>query len=154
PSVQVTQKGAHVLGDPTKATVGKIYLLALAVSLAVVLVGLLAVTLRSRLAVVLPSVAAIVATALLVLPLATWRDEHTARYPLGVDLIPKNDPSDLFLRGEWEQNAYTTARQIGFWTIVMSGVAIVLAIVFEIRRRRGLVGPAVPPPPEVAAGEP
>ena len=154
PSHHVTKKGALVLGDPTKATIGKIYLLSLGVSVAVVLVGVLAMLTRSRFAVALPALAAIVATTLLLLPLSTWETEHTARYPLGVDLIPKRDPGDLILRGEWEQNAYTTARQIGFWTIVMSVVAIAFAAVFEVRRRRGTVGPPVPPPPEIAAGQP
>jgi hypothetical protein len=155
PTVHIGKKGAPVLADPTKATVATIYLAALGVSLAVVLVGILAMQLRSRLAVVLPALAAILASTLLVLPLASWRDEHTARYPVGVDLIPASNPGDLVLRGEWEQNAYTTARQIGFWTIAMSGVAIALAVVFEIRRRRGIAGPVVSsPPPDVAAGEP
>jgi hypothetical protein len=154
PSQDVTKKGTAVLGDPTKSTIGKIYLYAALVSLAVVLVGVLAMLIRSRLAVIVPCVAAFLATLLLVLPLSTWRDEHIARYPLGVDLIPKSDPGDLILRGEWEQNAYTTARQIGFWTVAMSVVAIVLTVALEIRRRRGIVGPPVPPPPEVAAGEP
>ena len=154
PSVTVGKNGKPVLADPSKALVGKIYLLALLVSLSIVFVGVLAMLLRHRLAAILPGTAAILATVLLVVPLSTWRDEHTARYPLGVDLIPKSDPGDLFLRGEWEQNAYTTARQIGFWTIVMAVVAIALTIVFELRRRRGIVGPPVPLPPEVAAGEP
>jgi hypothetical protein len=154
PSIHIGTQGAHVLGDPTKATVRSIYLLALAVSGAVVIVGLPASLLRSRLAVVPPALTAIVATILLVVPLATWRDEHTARYPDGVDLIRRSNPGDLMLRGEWEHNAYTTARQIGFWTIVLSAVAIVLGIVLEIRRRRGIIGPAVPPPPDVSAGDP
>jgi len=154
PSHHMTKSGKLVLGDPTKATVAKIYLLSLAVSLAIAAVGALALLLRSRLAVIPPALTAIAATVLLLIPLATWRDEHTARYPVGTDLIAQSNPGDLILRGEWEENAYTTARQIGFWTIVMSAVAIALAIVFEFRRRRGLVGPAVPPPPEVATGEP
>jgi hypothetical protein len=154
PSQDVTKKGTAVLGDPTKATIGKIYLYAALVSLAVVLVGAVAMPIRSRLAVIVPCVAASLATLVLVLSLSTWRDEHTARYPLGVDLIPKSDPGDLILRGEWELNAYTTARQIGFWTVAMSAVAIVLTVALEMRRRRGIIGPPVPPPPEVAAGEP
>jgi hypothetical protein len=154
PSHHVSKKGVLVLGDPTGATVAKIYLLACAVSVAVVVVGILAMLIRARLAVILPALAAIVATTLLLLPLATWRDEHTARYPLGTDLIPQRNPGDLILRGEWEQNAYTTARQIGFWTIVMAIAAIVISVALEIRRRRGIVGPPVPPPPEVGSGEP
>ena len=147
-------KNGLVIGDPTKATVGKIYLYSLAVSGGVVLIGVLAMSLRSRLAVIVPAVTAIVATSLLLLPLGTWEVEHTARYPLGVDLIPKSDPEDLILRGEWEQNAHATARQIGFWTIAMSVVAIAISIIFEVRRRRGIVGPPVPLPPELPGGEP
>jgi hypothetical protein len=143
-----------VLGDALKATIWKIYLLALLVSLAVVLVGVLAMLVRSRLAVALPAVAAIVATALLLIPLSTWAAGHTVRYPLGVDNIPRSDPGDLFLRGEWEQNAKRTARQIGFWTIAMSVAAIAIAGALEVRRRRGIVGPPVPLPPELPGGEP
>jgi hypothetical protein len=146
--------GSRELGDPLKATVWKIYLLAFAVSLAVVLVGVLALLVRSRLAVALPAVAAIVATTLLLIPLPTWAAQHTARYPLGVDNTPQSDPGDLFLRGEWEQNAKTTARQIGFWTIAMSVAAIAIATALEVRRRRGIVGPPVPLPPELPGGEP
>ena len=153
PTVHVAN-GSQVLGDPLKATVWRIYLFALLVSLAVVLVGVLAMPVRSRLAVAAPAVAAIVATILLVIPLSTWAAAHTARYPLGVDNIPKSDPGDLFLRGEWEQNAKTTARQIGFWTIAMSVAAVAIAGALEVRRRRGIVGPPVPPPPQLPGGEP
>jgi len=146
--------GSSVVGDPLKATIWRIYLFALLVSLAVVLVGVLAMLLRSRLAVAIPAVAAIVATTLLLIPLSSWAAEHTARYPLGVDNIAESNPGDLFLRGEWEQNAKTTARQIGFWTIAMSVAAIGFATALEVRRRRGIVGPPVPPAPEIATGEP
>ena len=110
PSHHVTKKGALVLGDPTKATIGKIYLLSLGVSVAIVVIGVVAMFLGSRLAIVLPALTAIVATSLLLIPLATWRDDHTARYPLGTDLIPQRDPGDLILRGEWEQNQGTNVR--------------------------------------------
>ena len=88
PTKSVTAKGKVVLGDPTKTTVGTIYLLALAVALAVVLVGVLAVLLRSRLAPIVPAVAGIVAAVLLIVPLGGWATEHTNRYPYGTDNIP------------------------------------------------------------------
>ena len=154
PSVHATKSNPHVLADPTKASVGKVYLLALAVSAAIVLVGVLAMLLHSHLATIVSAVAAMVGSVLLLIPLHTWAAQHTARYPLGVDLIPKRDPTDLILRGEWEQNARTTAHQIAIWTIVLAIAAIVITVVLDIRRRRGIVGPSVPPPPEVAAGEP
>ena len=68
----------------------------------------------------MPSVGAIGVTIALLLPLDTWEAEHTARYPDGVDLIPRKDPSDLILRGEWEENARRTANQIGLWTIAIA----------------------------------
>jgi hypothetical protein len=154
PSTHLTKHGTVALGDPTKSTVGTIYLLAFAVAAGAVLVGVLASLLRSRLAVVVPAVAGIVASVLLLLPLATWASEHTSRYPLGIDNIPRSSPQDLFLRGEWEQNARTTARQIGFATIGIAIAAIALTVGLEVRRRRGIEGPAVPPPPLETGGAP
>ncbi len=153
PSHHLTKSGALALGDPTKGTVGTIYALAFAVSVALVVVGLLATLLRSRLAVVIPSLTAIAASALLMVPLATWAAGHTKRYPLGVDNIPQHSPQDLALRGEWEQNARTTAHQIGFATIGIALAAILVVVALEVRRRRGMEGPAVPPPPvELTSG--
>jgi hypothetical protein len=148
PSHQVTSTGKVVLGDPTKGTIGTIYLLAFAVASGVVLVGVLASLLRSRLATIVPAAASIVASVLLLIPLATWTTEHTKRYPLGTDNIPDHSPTNLTLRGEWEQSARTTAHQIGLVTIGLAVAAILLAVALEIRRRRGHEGPAVPPPPE------
>jgi hypothetical protein len=147
PSHHVTAKGALALGDPTKGRLGTIYLVALGVSAAVVVVGVLAMLLRSRLATVVPASAAIVACVLLLLPLGTWAAQHTKRYPLGVDNIPSHSPQDLSLRGEWEQSTRTTARQIGFTTIGMALAAIVLTAALEVRRRRGRDAIIIAPPP-------
>ena len=153
PSHQTTQAGKVVLGDPTKGTVGTIYLAALAVAGGLVVVGLLAMLLRSRLAAVVPSVAGIVAAIVLVLPLGTWSTQHTNRYPLGVDNIKQTDPSDIYLRGEWELSAKTTARQIGFATIGIAVAAIVILAALEYRRRRGHEPiPVEPPPIELKTG--
>ena len=148
-SLKLDKPSQHgkTLGDPTKGTVGTIYLAALAVSAGLVLVGLLAMLLRSRLATVIPAVAGIVAAIVLVLPLGTWAAGHTSRYPLGVDNIKQSDPSDIYLRGEWEQNAKTTARQIGFATIGLAVAAIVVLAALEYRRRRGRDAIIVEPPP-------
>lgn len=149
PTHQLTRKGATALGDPTKGTVGTIYLLAFAVAAAVVVVGVLAMPMRSRLAATAPAVASIVASVLLLIPLGTWAAQHTDRYPLGVDNIPQRSSQDLSLRGEWEQGARTTAHQIGLVTIGIAIAAILLCIGLEIRRRRGIEGPPpAPPPPE------
>jgi hypothetical protein len=154
PSMEVAPNGAEVLGDPTRGTVATIYLLSFAVSGGIVLIGVAALLLPTRIAIFVPSVSAIVVTVALLLPLGGWEEEHTARYPLGVDLIPRRDPSDLILRGEWEENARRTAEQIGMWTIVMASVAMALTVALRIRRRHGVVPPPVPPPPEVSSGEP
>jgi hypothetical protein len=147
PSHTVAKSGGVVLGDPTKGTVGTIYLCAFAVSLGVVLVGVIAMLLRSRFASIVPAVAGIAAAVALVVPLGTWATEHTNRYPLGVDNIPQNSPQDLFLRGEWEENAKTTAHQIGLVTIGIAVAAIVLTVLLEVRRRRGRETMVVEPPP-------
>jgi hypothetical protein len=148
PSHHLTENGTLALGDPTKGTVGTIYLLAFAVAAGVVLLGILASLSRARMASIVPAVAGIVASVLLLAPLGTWAAEHTKRYPLGVDLIRPSSPQDLVLRGEWEQNARTTAHQIGLVTIGIAVAAILLTVALEVRRRRGIEGPPVPPPPE------
>jgi len=130
-----------------------IYLLAFAVAMAVVLVGVLAMLLRSRLAVIVPAVAGILAAVLLILPLSTWAAGHTERYPLGADNIPRSSPADQFLRGEWEQSAKTTAEQIGSVVIVIGLAAILLTVALDVRRRSGR-GAYIPPPPPAIAGEP
>ena len=139
--------GKVVLGDPTKATVGTIYLAAFATAGAIVLVGFLAMLLQSRLGPIVPAAAAIVAAVLLILPLGTWAAQHTQRYPLGVDNIPDSSNSDIFLRGEWEANAKTTADQIGYVTIGLGVAAIAITVLLDIRRRRGHEPAPVPPPP-------
>jgi hypothetical protein len=109
--------------------------------------------LRSRLAPIAPAVAGIVASILLLFPLGTWAAEHAKRYPLGVDNIPQKSPQDLFLRGEWEANAKTTAHQIGLVTIGIAIAAIIVTVLLEVRRRRGRDGMVVEPPPiELATG--
>lgn len=147
PSHQLTKTGKHVLGDPTKGTIGTIYLCAVAVSLGVVLVGVLAMLLRSRLAAIVPALAGIAASVALLLPLGTWAAEHARRYPLGVDNTPHSSPQDIFLRGEWEQNAKTTADQIGLVTIGIAIAAIILTVLLEVRRRRGRDAIVVEPLP-------
>lgn len=155
PSHHLTKKGIVALGDPTKGTVGTIYGLAFAVSVALVLVGVLAMLLRSRLATVVPAVAAIAVSVVLMLPLATWAAEHTKRYPLGADNIPQSSPEDQFLRGEWEQTARSTAHQVALVTIGLALAAIALTFLLEVRRRRGRDAIYVPPPPlELETGGP
>ena len=133
-------KPSHVnatarLGDPTKGTVLTIYLVALAVAAALVAVGVLAAFLRSRLGILIPAAAGIVASILLLIPLGTWAAAHTDRYPRGIDNLPQSSRSDIWLRGEWEHNAQTTAQQIGLVTIGLAIAAVLVSLALEFRRR-------------------
>jgi len=154
PTIEVGRLGKETLGDPSRGLVATIYLCSFGISALIVLAGVLALLLPSRTGIFLPPVVAIGVTILLLVPLDSWATEHTARFPNGVDLIPRREPSDLILRGEWEQNAKRTAEQIGLWTIAIAVAAIVIAGALEIRRRRGVISaPAPPPPPDVATGD-
>jgi hypothetical protein len=106
-----------------------------------------------RVGVISSSLAAIAATVALLVPLNTWASRHTGRYPDGIDLIPRSSTSDIYLRGEWEGTARHTARQLGVATIAIGGVAIALFALLEVRRRRGVRGMLVPPPPAIAEGQ-
>jgi hypothetical protein len=153
PTVHVGASGAETLGEPTKGTVLLIYLAAFAVCGVVVLAGIVGVFVGARAGVAPPALTAIVLSIVLRLPLGMWEEDHTARYPDGVDLIPKSDPGDLFLRGEWEENAHRTAEQLSFWAIAIAIAAMTIALAVEIRRRRHVSLPPVPPlPPGTPAG--
>lgn len=151
----VLRKGrtVAVYGDPSGTTEAKIWLLAVLPSLVLVLVGTLAIRL-SRVGVVASAVAAIAIALVLLVPLGTWERDHTARYPLGVDLIPPSAQSDIYLRGEWEANAKRTADQLGGATIGLGVASLVVLALLEVRRRRGAVPPPPPPPPEIADAVP
>jgi len=136
------------LGDPSGSTERAIWLLALVPPVGLVLIGA-AGMLIGRAGVITSSLTAIAAALALLLPLDTWTSRHTARYPVGIDLIPPSSTSDLYLRGEWEGTARHTAEQLGIATIVLAGLALGFLALFELRRRRGVAAPVPPPPPEV-----
>ena len=153
---RVLRHGALVtkLGDPSGTTEARIWLLALLFPLGVVLVGAVAM-MAGRAGVLVSALAAIAAAVALRIPLSTWADHHIARFPDGVDLIPRSAGSaDVYLPGEWEHAARHTAEQLGNVTIVVAGLAIAIVALLEVRRRRGPVRPVPPPPPEVVEGEP
>jgi hypothetical protein len=140
------------LADPTSGTVATIYLATFAVVGALVLVGALSMLLRSRLAVIVPACVGIVITILLLIPLGTWVSEHTHRYPLGIDNLRQRNPQDIWLPGEWEHAAQTTANQIGLATIGIGVAVIVISLVRRWRRPSGYVVPPPPPVVEVPLG--
>jgi hypothetical protein len=140
----------RVLGDPSGSNEAKIWLLAVLFPLGLLVVGA-AATLLGRVGVVPVALAAIGVAIALLLPLHSWAGHHSARFPLGVDNIPRSAGSgDIYLRGEWEGTAQHTARQLGLATIVIAGVALLLFAAFEVRRRRGPLPPPAEPPPEIA----
>jgi hypothetical protein len=138
-----------VPGDPTGSTEAKIWVLAVLPPLVLVLLGAAAMLLR-RTGVIVTALGAIALSIALLVPLGGWERSHSARYPIGVDLIPPNTTGDIYLRGEWEANAKRTADQLGVATISIAGVAIAIVLLLELRRRRGLERPAPPPPPLTA----
>jgi hypothetical protein len=144
-------KMVEKLGDPSGATERAIWLLALVPPVGVVLIGIGGM-LIGRAGVIASALAAIGASVALLVPLDTWTHDHTARYPDGVDLIPRASTSDIYLRGEWEGTARHTAEQLGIVTIVLAGLAIAIFALIDVRRRRHGVMPAPPPPPEVMTG--
>jgi hypothetical protein len=147
-------KALTTFGDPVGRTEAAIWLLACVPPLALVLVGVGAM-LAARGGAIISSVSAILLTVALLVPLDGWTRHHTARYPVGVDLIPPSAGSgDIYLRGEWEGTARRTADQLGAATIVIAAIAIAIALLLELRRRRGVVPPLPPPPPAIASARP
>ena len=120
--------------DPTTATVASIWLWALVPPLVLVLIGFVAV--RLPLAFYVPCAAAILIAMAVVHKTAVWERHHTARYPVGVDLIPPSNPtSNKYDPGQWEHQARETALSLQHWTI---GVALAAALVMAglyVRRR-------------------
>lgn len=140
------------LGDPSGGTETAVWLFALAAPVALVLVGTGAI-LIGRAGVIASALAAIVAAVTFLVPLGTWTDRHTGRYPEGIDLIPQSSTSDIYLRGEWESSARRTTEQLGIVTIVLGGLAIASFALLEVRRRRGIGAMLIPPPPAIAEGQ-
>lgn len=151
----VLRQGATVvkLGDPAGSTERAIWLLALAPPAGLVAIGV-AGMLIGRAGVITSSLTAVAASLSLLLPLNSWTSEHTARYPVGIDLLPPSSKYDIYLRGEWEGTARHTAEQLGIITIVLAGIALAIFALIEVRRRRHAGAPVPPPPPEVITGGP
>jgi hypothetical protein len=139
-----------VLGDPSGSNEAKIWLLTVLFPVGLVAVGAAAAFL-GRFGVVPAALAAIGVAIALRVPLHTWAVRHSERFPLGVDNIPRSAGSgDIYLRGEWEGTAQHTAQQLCLATIVIAGVALLIFVALEVRRRRGPLPPPAAPPPEFA----
>ncbi len=140
-------------------TEAKIWGLALVVPAILLAIGLAAMFWRRGGTYVVAAAAVALAV---VLPdrLDVWARRHTTRFPLGVDLVPDSDPSDLSSRGEWEHNARETAFSLAHWTIGLAVAAVAVATALALLRRRRGARPPLPPvealttggAPQVAAG--
>jgi hypothetical protein len=120
--------------DPTTGNVASIWLWALLPPLVLCVVGLVAV--RLPLGFYVPCLAAIVIAMAVVHKTATWEKHHTARYPVGVDLIPPaNAASDKYDPGQWEQMARETAVSLQHWTIGLGLASGLVMAALYLRKR-------------------
>jgi hypothetical protein len=130
--------------DPTTATVTRIWLWALLPPLVLVLVGWAAS--RLPLGFYVSCTAAILIALAVVHKAGTWQRHHTERFPVGVDLIPpSNAASNHFDRGQWEQEAHSTAVSLQHWTIALALAAMLVMGGLWLRARRAAArrpGPA------------
>ncbi|HEY1367030.1 MAG TPA: hypothetical protein VGF23_07955 [Gaiellaceae bacterium] len=146
----------HVVGNKefpsTGATEAKVWLAALIAPAILLAAGALGLLLRQY-GVYLVSVVGIAVCLVLPHLSSRWIAGHEERFPIGIDFIPDNDPSNLSSRGEWEKAAQSTVESITHWTLALAIGAIVVALVLELRRRRGSTPMTVPPPPPAVTGE-
>ena len=79
---------------------------------------------------------------------------HTPRNHAAVPSEVQGPPSIPFIscavhHHPTAASAKSTAHQLGLVTIGIAVGAILLTAALEVRRRRGIEGPPVPPPPEI-----
>jgi hypothetical protein len=132
---------ARVWHQPTGTTEAKIWLLALAPPLLLVLVAW--VSAHLPFAIYITCVAACVDALALTLRLHQWELHHTARFGYGEDLIADQTTSSSLQRGEWEHDAAQTVWSLVHYTIGLSIAAAGIALYLTLRRRRA-PSPAVP----------
>lgn len=123
-------------------TEAKVWLAALIPAAIMLAIGVLAQLLR-RLGVFISLAAACAICLLLPIRLDEWVTRHTRRFPYGLDYLKDSDPSNTSSRGEWEHAAKDTALGITHWTLVLAGVALLIATFVLLRRREA--APAPPP---------
>jgi hypothetical protein len=146
--VEWTRHG-HLLAayhQASSAMEARIWLLALADALLLVLAGVVATFFRRG--VYISAVAAIVLALGTTHRLDHWTAHHTLRYPLGMDLIRETSTSNTLSKGQWEATARITSLSFAHWTIVLATAAIVISLVQEARGRRGAPAAAPGLPPE------
>jgi hypothetical protein len=119
---------------PASDTIARIWLWALVPPLILIVIGWICT--RVRFGWYIACVSGIVLAMAVVHRIDRWTANHTARFPNGVDLIPKsNSASNQYDPGEWEKAARETALSLSHWTIGVSLAAIVVTLGLYIRRR-------------------
>lgn len=119
---------------PSSGTEARIWLWAMLPPVLLSLVGW--VCTRLPLGWYLACAAGIVEAIAVVHRLDRWTAHHTARFPVGVDLIPKsNATSNQYDPGEWETMARQTALSLSHWTIGVALAGIVVMAGLYVRRR-------------------
>lgn len=142
-------KPHFVKGHPGPSATGtelKIYFAALIAPGILLAAGVVGMFLK-RHGVYLASVAGIVCCLLLPGISKGYIARHERRFPIGVDFVKDNDPSNLSSKGEWEHAAQETVTSMTHWTLGLAIGAILVAALLEIRRRTGRDAGAVEPPP-------
>lgn len=131
---------------PTSANVASIWLWALVPPLILCVVGLISV--RLPFGFYVSCATAIVLAIAVVHDIDKWALHHTARFPVGVDLIPStNAASNKFDRGQWEHMARDTAVSLSHWTIAIALASALVLAGLTVRRRYFARGPVLEEPP-------
>lgn len=120
--------------QPTASTEARIWLWALLPPVLLSLVGFICT--RLPYGWYIACAAAIVIAMAVVHKLNIWTLHHTLRFPVGVDMIPRTNPtSNTYDRGEWELLARSTALSLEHWTIAIALGAIIVMFTLHTRRR-------------------
>ena len=135
---KIQWKGCHsgictVWHDPTSWNVAQIWGWALVPPLVLVIIGWIAT--RLPLGFYVSCIAAIVISMAVVHKTGIWAVHHTARFPLGADLIPPSI-SNIWDVGEWEREARYTALSLSHWTIGIALAAMVTMGFLAVRARQ------------------
>ena len=131
--------------NATTSTEAKIWLWALVPSVVLILLGLIAT--RLPLGFYISCLGAIVIAMGVVHKTAIWTKHHTARFPMGIDLVPDHGYafSNQWNRGQWEKGALETSLSLEHWTIGIALAAMLVMGFLWLRarhhaRRPGIAG--------------
>jgi hypothetical protein len=131
----------------TSGTEAKVWVTALLAPAILFGIGVVALALR-RLGIYLVLAAAFAMCALLPSAADRYIPRHARRFPLGLDYLSDSSPSNTSSRGEWEHAARETVASMTHWMFALLGLAVLIVVWLDVRRRLGRTAAPVPPPPE------